>query len=249
LWGKSNRKDSQMIRNLKLLGLAAVAVLSMSAMLASAAQAEKGTLTAESYPTILTGAQTGPLASTIIAGGIRTFHCTTVDLNGTITGPSASVTLTPLYSGCTSTPGSLPGTLFMNGCDYTLSLTRPGSTGHPAGTGGLSTTIDCPAGSVIEKKIYETAAKHSAGTPLCHYTVAAQGPIPAGTYHNNAGPPKDITLTMEVKPVTVNKIGPAILCGAAAGANIAMTAKGTYTLEGFKDSEGNESGTTGIFGS
>jgi hypothetical protein len=238
-----------MIRNLKLLGLAAIAVLSMSAMLASAAQAEKGTLTAESYPTILTGTQTGALASTIIAGGIRTFHCTGGNLEGTITGPSSSVTLTPTYSPCTALPGNLLATVRMNGCDYTLSLTKPGTTGHAAGTGGLSTTINCPPGSVIEKILYETAAKHSMGIPLCAYNISPQGPLAAGTYHNNAGPPKDIALTTEIKPVTVNKIGPPILCGAAAGANVAMTVKGTYTLEGFNDVAGAESGSTGIFGS
>jgi hypothetical protein len=238
-----------MIRNLKMLGLAAVAVLSMSAMLAPAAQAENGFLTAESYPTVLTGTQTGALVSTVVANGVRSIHCTNANLDGTITGAASFVTIAPTYSGCTALPGNLPATILMNGCDYTVWLTRPGSTGHPAGTGGVSTTIDCPAGSVIEKKIYETAAKHTAGTPLCHYTLAAQGPLAAGTYHNNAGPPKDITWTMEVKPVTVNKIGPAILCGAAAGANVATTAKGTYTIEGFKDLAGAENGATGILGS
>jgi hypothetical protein len=239
-----------MIRNLKMLGLAAVAVLSMSAMLASAAQAEKGTLTAESYPTILTGTQTGALTSFVVAGGVRSVHCTNANLDATITGPTTSVTVTPTYSGCTALPGNLPVTVIMNKCHYTLELTKPGSTGHPAGTGAATVTIvNCEAGKTIEVNIYETAAKHTAKTPLCAYTVAAQGPLAAGTYHNNAGPPKDITSTLEVKPVTVNKIGPAILCGAAAGANVATTLKGTYTIEGFKDVLEVESGTTGIFGS
>ncbi len=231
-----------MTRNLKALGLAVGAMLVMSAALASAAQAETGVLTAQKYPAIVTGQKTNAVpVFDIGAGPIRTVVCPTADLDGTLLGPTDPVTFTPTYTGCVSEPGGLPMTITMNGCDYTVGFTRPGSTGDPPETGKLTASIDCPEGQKIEIHIYENAAAHAANVSLCTYDIGPQAAVPAGVYHNRQGNPGDVEATVEAKFTSLRTVGPQMLCGGPPpNQHLPITLTGNYTLRAFDDFGGIE---------
>ena len=227
-----------MTRNLKALALAFGALLVLCASLAPAAQAETGALTASKYPTLLTAQRlkAGPVFT--VPPGNRAVSCNTDALDGTIEKATDPVTFTPTYAGCFS--NGLPATITMNGCDYTLAFTVPGSTGDPAGTGKLTLQVDCPTGKQIEIHIYENEVKHSENKPLCTYDIGPQFFVAAGTYHNRPGPPKDVELTLDANLAAKSTLGTKLLCGAAAEAAFAMSLKGEYTLRGYEDNLGVE---------
>ncbi len=215
-----------MIRNFKALGLALIAVFAMSALVASAAQAAAGEFTAESYPVTLTGSQVGTNTLTV-GNGARVVSCTTASATGTLAGTSTTLTLTPSYSGCTST-GALPATVTVNGCDFSLTSNTVTAT-----TGTGSATVACPAGKEIIVDIYASAAKHAENVRACEYHIAAQGPLSAGEYHlEGAGSTREITATLAVKPATKNTVGSKLLCGLAAEETGTSTLAGTQTLTG-----------------
>jgi hypothetical protein len=228
-----------MTRNLKALALAVVAVLSMSAVLASAAQAETGVMTAPVYPTIVTGEQEPGITFDIGPAAMTTVSCATADLNATLFGPTDPVTFKPVYGGCTAMPGFRPVTITLNGCDYTFGVSRPGTTGQPLTTGKLAAAIDCPAGQTIEIHIYENAAMHAAGVAACTYDVLPQPGVPAGIYHNG-GNPADVRATVNASFTTRNTIGPAGLCGANANEHLPVTMTGVYTMKAYEDFGGVE---------
>jgi hypothetical protein len=230
-----------MVRNFKALALAVGAVLSMSAVLASAAQAETGVLTAPQYPAIVTGEQAAGMVTWDIGPGpIKTVSCATSDLNATLFGPTDPVTFKPTYANCTSEPGFLPATVTTNGCDYTVGVSRPGTTNQPPTTGKLGAAIDCPAGQTIEIHIYENAFMHAANVSLCTYDILPQPAVPAGIYHNTPGPPKDVLATFHASFTTRNTIGPAAVCGANVNEHLPVTLTGNYTLRGYEDIGGAE---------
>jgi hypothetical protein len=229
-----------MTRNLKALALAVGAVLSMSAVLAAAAQAETGVLTAPAYPTIVTGEQEPGVTFDIGPAAMTTVSCATSDLSATLFGPTDPVTFKPTYGGCTAMPGFKPATVTVNNCDYTVGVSRPGTTGQPMTTGKLGAAIDCPAGQTIEIHIYENAFMHAAGVATCTYDVLPQPGVPAGIYHNAPGNPPDVRATVQASFTTRNTIGPAGLCGANANEHLPVTLTGVYTLKAFNDFGGVE---------
>lgn len=214
----------------------AMSTMALFAVMASAAHAETGALTAAEYPAIITGEQ-GPGATFDIgAGPVRTVSCATSDLNTTIVGPSDPVTLKPVYGGCTSEPGGFPATVTTNGCDYSLGVSKPGTTGieNPT-TGRMQAWLNCPAGQQLEIHVYENAAMHAANVSTCTYDVGPQGPVPAGIYHNTPGPPSDVLATVNAPFNGFNTIGPAFICGANGFENVPVTLTGQYTLRGYQD--------------
>lgn len=112
-----------MIRNLKALGLAVVAVLSMSAFVASAAQAEATTdkFKAETgnYPVSFHG-------SSAAGNEVFTTEAGKVECASSYTGSAGeaaqTVTSHPVYTGCKAF-GFLEATVNTTGCDYTFNLT------------------------------------------------------------------------------------------------------------------------------
>lgn len=152
---------------LKRLGLAAMAALACCAALASAAQAN---FTASG------GAGVG-LSGTSSADQFNLFgsalKCTENTFTGTTTAATSNeLTITPTYKNCKY--GTLPATVDFTGCDYKLTATSP------------QVHIQCPAGKEIDIRVFASAAAHTAGTPLCHFTIDAQlvGGI---VYTNSAG--------------------------------------------------------------
>jgi hypothetical protein len=217
----------------------AISAMALFAVMASAANAETGALTAGQYPAIVTGEQ-GLGATFDIAN--RNVECATSDLNGTIFGPTDPVTLKPIYGGCVSQPAALPVTVTTNGCDYLFGVSKPGTTEvESPTTGRLQAWLNCPAGQQLEIHIYQNAAQHAANVSTCTYDIPPQGPVPAGIYHNTPGAaPQDILATVNATFNALNTIGPAFICGGEAFQNIPISLTGKYTLRGYQDFAGME---------
>jgi hypothetical protein len=229
-----------MSRILKTLGLAMAAVAALVAVMAPAAQAETGILTAQQYPAIVTGQQLGGVTFDI--GAVRNASCAS-NLDGTLFGPIDPVTLQPTYNGCISQPGNTPATVTTNGCDYTVGFSRPGTTGQPATTGLMHAWINCPAGQQIEIHVYENAAQHAANVSTCTYDIGPQGPVPAGIYHNTfEGGIPDVDATINAKFTARSTIGAggAVCGGDPITQHLPITLTGNYTLRGFQDFNGVE---------
>jgi hypothetical protein len=226
-----------MTRLLKALG-AAISALAMFAVLASAAYAETGELTAAEFPAIVTGEQVPGLNFDLGVGAARTVECGISTLATTITGPTDPVTFKPAYANCISEPGGLPTTVKTNGCHYRVGVSRPGTTGvESATTGRMQFSLTCPVGQQIEIHVYETPAKHMANNPTCTYDIAPQGPVAGGIYHNLMA---DIMATVGANLNVFNTQGPIGNCGGNAFENIPGRLTGNYTLRGFQDMAGVE---------
>lgn len=166
-----------MIRNLKVLGLALVAVFAMSAVTASMASAQ-GKLTTDGADVKLTGINTGAtLENSLTAFGGNT-TCPNVVYTGTEVGSltnrvpngATQTTITPHYGLCT-TLGIPFSTVDMTGCDYVFDL------GGTVGVNQYSITAtvkNCPAGKGPVVKVYSSAAKHTANEPFCEVEVTPE---------------------------------------------------------------------------
>ena len=231
-----------MMRKIKALGIAVGATLALSAALASAAQAETGVLTAQQYPAIVTGEQQGGPSFDIGEQPLRNVECTTSDLNSTLFAPTDPVTFTPTYENCRSQPGFTPVTVTMNGCDYQVGFSRPGTTGFPATTGAMQARISCPEGQQIEIHIYENSVRHAENVSMCTYDIGRQGFVPAGVYHNTALGIADVDATIQAKFTARSTIGAGEgLCGGdPLTQHLPITLTCNYTLKGFQDFGGIE---------
>jgi hypothetical protein len=112
-----------MTQNFKTLGLALVALLAMSAVIASAAQAvpEPPEFQAATYPAKVTGAGPGAgiaNAFTITTGAAKNIStiCKKNKFEGELTGASTTLTVKPTYEECKL--GGLAAIIDMNTCDF-----------------------------------------------------------------------------------------------------------------------------------
>jgi len=149
-----------MIQKFKTLGLAMVAVLAMSAFVASAAQAQ---YTASSYPTTATA--NSALGNDVFTTEAGTVECAS-HFVGTLSEASNTLTVTPTYSSCKAF-GFAHATVNMNGCAYVF---------HRVSSASSNVTIECPAGKSIQIL---------AGN--CEVLVHAQGPLGSVATSNGAG--------------------------------------------------------------
>jgi hypothetical protein len=221
-----------MKRRLKALGAALVALAAIGAAAVAAAQAE-GVVTAESYPTTLTGSLENN--NVIKFGAVRSFECKKAALDSTLTGPTkTALTTTAAYAECSSAPSSLPATIDMKSCDYTLTAGTPVA---PANTTGTATTsIYCAtAGDGIEFSVYK-GIPHT--ETACTYKIDPTDPeVLKGTieYHNiGTGTTREITAELSLKEIKTTVItGTKLLCSGAAGETVNMTYTGNlfYTAE------------------
>jgi hypothetical protein len=112
-----------MIRNLKVLGLALVAVFAMSAMVASAASAAQ--FTSAQSTTTLTGEEVNGQTELLVTGtGIK---CSEVSFHAHVSSTAVgAVTATPTYTGCLTSIGSTATVTGFgdhgeeNTCDYLI---------------------------------------------------------------------------------------------------------------------------------
>lgn len=230
-----------MNRKLKLLGVTVGAVLAMSAVLASAAQAQTGVLTAQQYPAIVTGDQ--PFGAVFdIAENPQTPITCGSKLDATLVGPTDPVTFQPTYNNCVSDPAQTPVTITMNGCDYTVGFTKPGTTGTPITTGTMQAWINCPTGQQIEIHVYLDQFQHAGNVSTCTYDIGPQGPVPAGIYHNTFVGIPDVDATINAKFTARSTIGAGFLpChGDPVTQHLPITLTGNYTLRGFQHFGGVE---------
>lgn len=225
---------------LKGLGLA-MCMAALAAVMAPAAQAQTGAVTTPVYPSILTAQQQGGVTFDIGEQPNWAVTCAS-NLETTIIGPTDPVTLKPTYANCNADPGLTPVTVTLNGCDYSIGVTKPGTTGTPPTTGTMQAWVNCPVGQQIEIHVYQDAFAHAANASTCTYDIAPQGPVPAGIYHNtNVGIP-DVDLTINAKFTARSTIGAGFVpCGGdPITQHLPITMTGNYTLRAYDDLNGVE---------
>lgn len=218
-----------MIRNLKVLGLALVAVFALSAVAASVASAQQGTLTSDGKVT-LKGEETGVEQNFLESFGLKvqcpgssyTGHEYNVTPHVLIPSGATTVTLTPHYKqtnhNCNVTPGNFKATIDMNGCDYVAHIGE--TTGGVAGTYGVTFDVVCPANQSITVTVWTTSALETSepNNPMCKLHVRGapfnQGLKGAHITDTGVG---DGTLTGTVEGINVQKTKTthALLCPTA----------------------------------
>jgi hypothetical protein len=204
----ATKGKATMIRNLKALGLALVALGALSAISAGGASAAGERFHSEVEPTILTGTNTN---TQVTAFGGANIECTSVTFRGTATLKTEStLTLHPTYSGC-SFLGE-PATFDTTGCNYVFSSETVG--------GRLPGEIECTTGYAIKLT-----------SPGCTLTFGAQkntGGLAAT--NEGSGSTRDSKYVLQIG-VTFSKSGS--LCFLISGTT--GTCSGTITVKGFKD--------------
>jgi uncharacterized cupredoxin-like copper-binding protein len=182
-----------MIRNLKALGLAMMALFALGAVIASAASAQQGVLTSDGPVTLTfteTGAQTANRmtafgayvqcpGSTYTGHEVISQHDTETELgleHEPLPETSTTATLTPHYKevngegkpNCTG-PFGWTMTIHMNGCDYVMHL------GNTVEEDTYDVTFDvvCPSGNEITWTIWRGGTSH-ATNPFCVIHIPPQ---------------------------------------------------------------------------
>jgi hypothetical protein len=171
------------MRYAKALGLAFIAMLALSAVVATAASADD--FTAEKYPATLTGTNEPGFSDEFLTT-IGTFKCTQTTYAATIAGPTTSVTATPSFSGCAAF--GFPFVFDMNGCTFKLNV--------GAGTTG-DVDLVCPAGAEV------TITGTSAGTTKCIEHLKAQSDIAGTVAYSNigVGATREITISSSLSGI------------------------------------------------
>jgi hypothetical protein len=239
-----------MIRNLKALGLALVAVFALSAVVASAASAQVGTLTSTG-PVTLIGTQT-PVEKPTEKNVLTAFGSTTDCPNAKYTGHKynvtphtfipndvSTVTITPHYGVCTTSPGSLPTTIDMNGCDYVFHLegTTPG-----VDTYTIRATVVCPVNQHITVTVFATATKHAENIPFCDLTITENAAGYLGLHATDTTNGK-IDISGTITGITAHKVrlNESILCPKVAETTNEATLAQDVTIEGKNEAGGSTS--------
>src|SRR5215218_10217192 len=216
------------MRNLKIFGLAFVAVLAMSAVAVSAASADDKR-TAEVYPTTLTGGPDPGAAADLFVTTAGNVTCPNPTYDATVAGPTTTIEISPNYGlGCKAL--GFPATIDVNGCTYLVHLT--------AGTTTEGTVdIKCPAGKEITVTANPAEAPHNL-TPKCVIHVKEQ--LGLGTLKiTNVGvaTTRELTLDINIEKIHYTHTSGAGLgtglgaCTAGTGTTGTLTAKATVTGE------------------
>lgn len=161
-----------MIRNFKSLGLALVAVLALSAVVASSASAVGKFTSAAGYPQTLVTEDTGEEDVFIVSG--NTLTCANEQFTGELTGASSELKVTPDYVNCKTKGAAFNNvTVTDNGCYFVFTVTTTVATDHDSG----NVHIKCPIGQKIEIHHYSSEHNHKVtGASSCTVTVAEQTP-------------------------------------------------------------------------
>jgi hypothetical protein len=232
-----------MIRNLKVLGVAFIAVSALSAAVASAALAQQGMLTSDG-PVTLKGTPTGIGSANQFEGFGGFVRCPGSVLTGhkynvtphTFVEPGASkFTLTPDFVNCTTTLGSLenaPTTIDMNGCDYQVEIGETsGGEGEYTGFG----SVVCSPGVEVQMTVFSSSA-HS--LRLCTLSTSNSGSGGGKVTNTTTEGVDDLDISGTIVGLTVKKSG---LCGSATDTEARL--KGDATIQGYNE-EGAQTGIT-----
>ena len=222
-----------MIRNLKVLGLALVAMLALGVVGASGAMAANGTVKiGATGDGNLDGIQINNNVFTV--GGGRTVVCETVTFTASMAAASSTVEkIIPKYEKCTSTLAGVkvPATVTPNGCTYTVHLGE--TTGVEDQYSGTADVV-CPEGKLIEVHVYKEGtlpANHKPENQLCGYTIGSQAGLGSGTVTNiTTSTPKDLEINLNLVKINYTRtLGTIPNCGAAAAQ---ATLSGKLTITG-----------------
>lgn len=191
-----------MIRNLRILIAAAMALAAFGALGASGVQAAEFHCSVEPCRVTMKPDGTGKTAHHVITfKGIQT-TCAAVTGEATMSSKTSSELTIANIKGESCTLIGQPSTLTSNGCHYLL------------GSGG-TLTIVCPAGKEIE---------NSGGG--CLYNIPSQGPIAGVSYHNVGS--TEVTAEIAVQ-ITINATGVGCPYGKVTGefttANVLLTSE------------------------
>jgi hypothetical protein len=224
-----------MTRNLKVLGLALVAVFAFAAISASGASAEtkiQAAWTATPDETVnITGFQVEGQYKFQL-GGTGTTECD-VDFDGHTPGKTTSLAMTPTYSKCQTTVFGIsrPTTVTHNGCYLTLTVH---TFDDAIGAGQIH--LLCPEGKKIEIHVFNDAAHTEV---RCTYTFEPQTIGEGISYANMSeiGLKKTVTLFTSSAPLKAKKSSGTLLqCGGSE-----FTANATGKTEIFAaNSAGNQ---------
>jgi len=214
------------MRNIKILGLALIAVLAMSAFAAATASANE--FNAESYPTTGTGSKDGEFVDvfTTTAGTVK---CTTPTYVATLSAKSTSVSAAPSYTGCTGF--GFPAEVTTTGCTYVFNI------GAGATTEG-DVDLECTGSNEI------TVVAKSGATVKCTVHVKSQTDIGGTVKYINigAGATREVTLEANLSGVDyTHTAGTGVgACTSGSSTTGTLVAKGVVTGE-------NGSGHVGVF--
>jgi hypothetical protein len=235
----------QMVRDLKALCFAFLAIFAMSAIAAGSAQGEIGAgpsaFTAEEYPAFVGGEQEGTMG--VFSRGSRTVTCEDATFFWTITAATTEVIVHPTYANCHA---SIFGTKFdatityPQGCNYILHTTTDVASGTDTFTALWDLT--CMPSGDVQIDIYKagtptTAAAHeNTNNFLCGYTLQNQSYFKTIKLTNKEADemtPKDwVTADINLEGIISKRVDGTsnIVCG---GENdFAGTMTGTMTLKG-----------------
>ncbi len=213
-----------MIRKIKVLGIAVVALAATSAFAASAQASELHATVGPSA--VLTGQQLPnlPITFKYTGSGLQT-KCNEAHFEGTVQGlnpqqtTAQEFTLTPRFTGCTV--GGLASTVDMNGCKFTF--TNRQTTGITAPMTAYLDISGCTAGKRIEHTL-----------PGCTITIPEQNHLSHIVYVNTPGGPHDIDAIFAIQGMTYEFHG-----AACPGVNTVLThdgdISGWLTLQAFVD--------------
>jgi hypothetical protein len=180
-----------MTHKIKALGIATFAVLAMSAMATSAAQAnENAKFTATAYPTTAF-ATDGAKGNELLTVFGLVMECNHVEFHGTLAAASPTLTINPTFNECVS-GGILPATFNMTSCDF---LFHVGTTKAADEYNGSMSIACTKAGDTIDTLIYASKPAHTENKPICHITIGAQGPLPGLTFKVDTGAVNDVTVS------------------------------------------------------
>ena len=192
-----------MIKNIKVLGLAAAALFAMSALTASGAQAAK--LSTESGgSTVIEADQVEGAGGHVFTVDGNKVTCTTAHFFSVAKEPAGSetavevnngattITMHPKYENCTAF-GFVGATVTTTGCNYTL--TAPGTISEPAMEIAASLSVECSGTHEIVI---------SAGG-VCTAKVKGQTISSGLSYVNTTVSPMTVMLNAKNAPVKTNK--------------------------------------------
>ncbi len=209
-----------MSTSLKVLGLALVAALALSAAAASAVIASTPRVTTAEYTSTITEAAVSPGTEFTLEGG-RKIVCSSMEYTTNYTlAESAFATwfleFTPTCNGpatATIMNKTTPATITTNGCKFTLNSETTVSPTEQTG----SWNINCPMSAKIEIHVWQTSLKHLANeTALCTYSIGHQTNNLAGiTFKLVSG--TELEIAASTGGIAVERTtGSVTNCGAAA---------------------------------
>lgn len=154
-----------MSRQLRVLGLALLALVAFGAFNAVGAQA--GTFTAGAYPATVTGSAVG---MHLLGTELGVMECAPT-FDGELAAASEELTLTPTY-GTSCKLGAKEVHVTNNGCDFRLHAGNTLVEDRVAGT----MDIICPEGMAIDFEI--------TSMPICHLTIPGQAGLSSLVFTN-----------------------------------------------------------------